>query len=240
MKIITRILIVAVVIVAGLCWVLPVGLCLYLTKTAPAIARMVPTDLKDLPISEAPETKLSYFGREFEVPWSALDNSETKVLASKPDHQTAWICFRSGLKLFVVVTPREKTGFNYAFMKRVYETTPDTLHPWTLSASVRYQEQILLRLKSSFLQGIALGHPSNPAESGIFNLQGQGYRGFQCGNPQIWQPVLELRLYDDDGNVQIKILRKGYDDPAGVTQPEINRIVQSLHKIEPASPIAGR
>jgi hypothetical protein len=52
--------------------------------------------------------------------------------------------------------------------------------------------------------------------------------------------TLEPRLYDDDGNVGIKILEKGYDDPRGVPQPEINRIVESRHKIEPASPIAER
>jgi hypothetical protein len=42
--------------------------------------------------------------------------------------------------------------------------------------------------------------------------------------------MLELRLYDGDGSVDIKFLQTGYEEPAGVTQPEINRLVQSLHK----------
>jgi len=35
--------------------------------------------LKDTSVSEAPGTKLSYFGYEFEVPWSDLDESQTKL-----------------------------------------------------------------------------------------------------------------------------------------------------------------
>ncbi|HET6177429.1 MAG TPA: hypothetical protein VFE61_10880 [Candidatus Sulfotelmatobacter sp.] len=115
-------------------------------------------------------------------------------------------------------------------MKRTYETTPDNVHAWTFSSRVRREELILLALKSSFLDEVGAGHSSNPAETGIFNLQSQGYRGFQYGNPQIRQDMLELRLYDGDGSVDIKFLQTGYEEPAGVTQPEINRLVQSLHK----------
>ena len=105
MKVLRRILITIVIIVAALCWIGPAGV-LYLAKTAPAVTRVVPTELKDLSISPAPGRKLSYFGYELEVPWSDLDDSQTRV-EDKPNHKFAWICFRSGLKLFVVITPRK-------------------------------------------------------------------------------------------------------------------------------------
>ena len=36
--------------------------------------------------------------------------------------------------------------------------------------------------------------------------------------------------YSDDGSVELIFSEKNYKIPAGVTQPEINRIIQSLHK----------
>ncbi|MGA8436651.1 MAG: hypothetical protein WB762_11410 [Candidatus Sulfotelmatobacter sp.] len=94
-----------------------------------------------------------------------------------------------------------------------------------------YREARLLLFKSTLLRDI--GEPrggSTPAETGIFNLQTQGFNGFQYGDPRSRPDVLELSVYSDDGRVKIKFLQGGYDEPTGVTQPEINRIVQSLHR----------
>jgi len=190
------------VAVLALCWALPVGLSLYLTKTAPAITRQVPRSLIDFSTSETPRTRLSYFGREFEVPWMDIDESQTK-LEARQDHQIVWVCFRSGLKLFVWITPHRKTAFDYAFLKRAYEITPDKIHYWSFSPHQRSQDQILLALKASFLQDIGLGMSSNPAETGIFDLQGNGYRGFQYGNPKVRPSMLEVRLYDQDESIEM-------------------------------------
>lgn len=43
---------------------------------------------------------------------------------------------------------------------------------------------------------------------------------------------LSLSLYSDDGVIEIFIAEKDYTKTSRVTQPEINRIVQSLHRIE--------
>jgi hypothetical protein len=43
---------------------------------------------------------------------------------------------------------------------------------------------------------------------------------------------LRLELYSDDGRFEITFMQGGYEEPAGVTQPEINRIVESLHRVE--------
>jgi hypothetical protein len=37
-------------------------------------------------------------------------------------------------------------------------------------------------------------------------------------------------LYSDEGGLELIFSEKNYNVSAGVTQPEINRIIQSLHK----------
>lgn len=228
MKIAVRISIVLVL----LYWGLPAGFGLYLTKTAPDITRQVPVDLGDLSISQATGTKISYLTQQFEVPWTDIDDSQTKVETTR-DHQMAWFCLRSGLKIFVWVTPQGKSAFDYAFLKQTYDITPDKVHYWSLSPQERYKELIQLRLKASFLQDMGSGHATNPAETGVFNLLSQNYKGFQFGNPKARPSMLDVRMFDDAGKIEIKFLQNSYDEPGGVTQPEINRIVQSLHRNEP-------
>jgi uncharacterized ion transporter superfamily protein YfcC len=72
MKLVRRILATIALIVAALYWIVPAGF-FYFAKSAPAITRVVPIDLKVLSTSPAPGKKLSYLGHEFEVPWGDLD-----------------------------------------------------------------------------------------------------------------------------------------------------------------------
>jgi hypothetical protein len=233
MKILRRILITLVILFAAQYFIVP-AVVLYFARRAPAVTSVVPTDLKDLSVSQAPGTKLSYVGYDFEVPWSDLDKSQTQVSEGDPAFQIAGICFRSGLKLFISSAPPHKEYPEYALLKQIYAITPDRIHYWALFKGGQYRDARLLLAKSALLRHIGLGFEANPAETGIFNVQSQGYRGFQYGDPQEWQPALELRLFSDDSTVKIEILQKDYDDPMGVTQPEINRIIQSLHKAAPS------
>jgi hypothetical protein len=233
MRVLRRILLTLVVIFAALCWIGPAGV-LYFAKSAPEVAKVVPIELQDVSTSLAPGKKLSYFGYEFEVPWSDLDESQTQLFPEdKHDLHMAWVCFRSGLKLFIVISPREAVVPDYALLKRIYQVTPDKIHYWSLIEGWGYQDARLLLFKSAFLRDEP-GSGSNPAETGIFNLQSQGFHGFQYGDPRSRPEVLQLRLYSDDGRVEIKFLQGTYEEPAGVTQPEINRIVQSLRRAAPS------
>jgi hypothetical protein len=231
MKLLRRILITLVLSFAALCWISPAAV-LYFARTAPAVTRVVPTELHDLSASPTPGRKLSYFGYEFEVPWSDLDESQTRVFPENKHHMhMVWVSFRSGLNLFVVITPRKEVAFDYSLLKVVYESTPDKIHYWSLIEGWGYRDARLLVAKWASFQ--SMGDPrdgSNPAETGIFNIQSPGYHGFQYGDPRTRSDVLQLRLYSDDVSVEVKFLQGGYYEPAGVTQPEINRIVQSLHR----------
>jgi hypothetical protein len=235
MKLLRRILITIVVMAAALSWIGPAAV-LYFARTAPAVVRVVPTNLQDLSTSRASGKKLSYFGYEFEVPWNDLDESQTQELPENEHHMhMVWVSFRSGLKLFVVITPRKEVVVDYSLLKLLYESTPDKIHYWSLIEGWGYRDARLLVAKWASLQYV--GNPqdgSNPAETGIFNLQSPGYHGFQYGDPRTRPDVLQLRLYSDDASVEVKFLQGGYYEAAGVTQPEINRIVQSLGKAAPS------
>jgi hypothetical protein len=245
LRILRRILITIVVTLAVIfvaVYGIVVASSFYAAKKAPAVARIIPTPLKDKSVSEAPGTKLSYFGYEFEVPWSDLDETQAKLYPKdKPEKCKVDLRFRSGLRLLVTaVPPREwaktfVTEFkippqkvdaaiksDYSFVRNVYEAAPDRMHHWSLSLDVHTRETFWLTIKSVALL--------NSAASGIFNLQNQGYKGFQQGNPQVRQDGIIVDLYSDEGNVDMIFLQKDYKNSAGVTQPEINRIVQSLRK----------
>jgi hypothetical protein len=74
------------------------------------------------------------------------------------------------------------------------------------------------------------------AESGIVTLQNRTYQGFQEGNPLVRQEGIAIHLFSDEGSMEMIFFQKDYKSFTGVTQPEINRIVQSLHKSSPSIP----
>ena len=257
MRLLRRILISVVVtlaiVFAGVNWIAPVALSFYAAHKAPRIARVVPTNLTDQSLSKAPGKKHSYFGYEFEIPWTDLDESQTKLYPmDKPEKHKADLHFRSGLRLLITAIPprewakdlptdlkvspevieaafgHETMKSDYSFIKALYEFTPDKMNHWEFSQQGLNRDEFLLIIKS-----IAL---PKAAESGIFNLQNQSYRGFQQGNPQVRPDEIVLELCSDEGSIEIIFLQKGWRNSPGVRQPEINRIVQSLHKINQDSP----
>jgi hypothetical protein len=233
-RILTTIGIAVVAIVVLFDFILPAGLCFYLRRTAPAYVYAVPRDLQDLSVSQAPGTKMLYFGYEFEVPWGDVGEAERKPFASKNlAWDTACVSFRSGLKLLVTTAPADAASPNYVLAKLIYEFDPHTMRIWPPSPGAEYRRIELFMEKSALL--------SNPlsaqAASGIFSLESNGYKGFQLGNPQLRPDRLRVQLYSDEGSFDITFLQAGYEEPSGVTQPEVNRIVQSLHR-RASSPVA--
>lgn len=247
MKLLRRILLTVVitltVIFVVVQWIAPVALSFYAARKAPPVARVVPTGLKDRSVSQAPGKKLSYFGYEFEVPWSDIDETKTTLYPKdKPDKTRVILVFRSGLRLMVTaIPPRDWVNFlatemksspqavesafgksDYRFAKTLYEFTPDKMSHWALSWHVHAREEFLLLIKSIVL--------SESADDGIFNLQNQSCKGFQQGDPQVRKERIIVQLYSDEGSVEFVFFQKEYQNSASVTQPEINRIVQSLHK----------
>jgi hypothetical protein len=228
-------------------WIAPIGLSFYEARKALPVARIVPTELKDHSVSQAPGTKLSYLGYEFEVPWSDLDEAKTALYPKdKPQKTRVVLAFRSGLRVMVTaVPPREfaqlwATDFktppqgveilfgpgsstsDYTFVRNVYGFTPDKMHYWSLSPRLHAREGMVLLIKSIM--------PVKAAETGIFYVHNQDYKGFQQGSPEGRRDGVVLDLYSGDDHFEVMFLQKDYLNAAGVTQPEINRLIQSLRR----------
>ena len=247
MKLLRRILLTVFITLAVIFvvvqWIAPIALSFYAARKAPPVARVVPVDLKDKSISETPGRQLSYFGYEFDIPWSDLDDTQTKLYPQdKPDKTRVDLHFRSGLRVLVTAIPpqswatelaadfnvppqRVESSFgksDYSFVKNLYEFTPEKMNHWSLSDRVHNRDEFLLLVKSVALP--------RSAETGIFNLHNQTYKGFQEGTAQARLHDITVHLFSDEGSIEMIFLQKDYQNPTGVSQPEINRIVQSLHK----------
>jgi hypothetical protein len=160
--------------------------------------------------------------------------------------------FHSGLRLLVSATPPrewakvlssafavppqvaesafgyETLKSDYSFVKALYEFTPENMNHWIASQNALDRDQFILMVKSSALP--------KSAETGIFTIKNEHSKGFQQGNPRVRQDEIVVDLYSDDGNVEMIFFQADYQNFAGVTQSEINRIVQSLQRApEPES-----
>ena len=87
-------------------WIAPIAFSFYAAKKASPVARIVPIDLKDKSVSKTPGEKLSYFGYDFELPWSDLDETQTKLYPTdSPKKSRVDLRFHSGLRLLVTAVP---------------------------------------------------------------------------------------------------------------------------------------
>jgi len=185
--------------------------------------------------------KLSYFGYEFEIPWTDIDKEKTKIVGGNK----AIIAFRSGNVLSVWTGPPhefmnglleqlkidrdtfrklygdEALQSDYNFQRLILETTPDKI---TLLSSRKtaVSQGVLLMVK-----GICV--PGDP-NSGIFAVQGKEFKGFQYGRPQSPPKQLSVELFPEDGHLALLFGQKK-DGPTVISQADINRVVQTIHKV---------
>jgi hypothetical protein len=229
-------------------WAGPVALSIWTVRKVPSRAWLAPVELTDASISPAAGSKLSYFGYEFELPWSDIDASRSKADLKL---NRAVITLRSGLQVSVTALPpkdfinavassytspqlfepfvasefgSEASRSDYEFLRRLYNFTPEKMDRWALSSAVHYRESMLLTIKSAALLPWA-------ADSGIFNVRNAEYRGFQQGRPDARPTGIAVTLFSEDGGIEFIFSQTSYGNPAGVSQAEINRVIQSVRKM---------
>jgi hypothetical protein len=79
------------------------------------------------------------------------------------------------------------------------------------------------------LMGKAICVPGDP-NSGIFVVQGKEFKGFQYGRPQNPPKQLSIELFPADGHLDL-IFGQKKNEPTVISQADINRIVQTIHKV---------
>jgi hypothetical protein len=232
-------------------WLFPVGLSLWTIWKAPGRAALVPVEMTDLTLWQGSGDRFEYFGYEFAVPWSDIEASQ----GLSPNR--VGLSFHSGLQVSATALPAKEflntiaaswfgvspevfesrlghdaTRSDYEFLKRLYALTPKKVSKWSIDPSVHYRDAAFLRLKYTALLPEA-------ADSGIFYVSNQEYKGFQQGNPNSRPNKIAVDLYADDGGIEFIFNQKDYRNPGGVSQAELNYIIQSLRKL-PENPNGTR
>jgi hypothetical protein len=212
----------------------------YLTRKAPVV-RVAPAQLKDFSISRSPGRKLSYFGYEFEVPWNDVDEAKSGLI---PDSNKAMIVFQSGNSLSVwhgspraflnTVLSNDKIDQNtlrrivgdealqsdYLLYRTILQMTPGKMTPFESQSDVANQALLLL------VKGICMPPGS---ESGVFAVGAGEFSGFQFGRPANPSGELSVRLFSDSSSLNFIFVQKA-GGSAVISQPDINRILHTLHK----------
>ena len=207
-----------------------------IARKAPVV-RLVPQNLPDTSTSTAKGMKLSYLGYDFEVPWDDLDPGKTKVL---PNHVV--LAFRSGKVLMfsagqaheLAATLMEtsdkemmrqlygdaRLASDYALMSLILNSAPQKMTLLTPRREIASQSSLIV-IKAVMA----------PEESGIYNLETSDLKGFQWGDPQARPRLVSAELFGKDCDLGFVFFGPGKGLPLGVSQAEINRVVQSVHKI---------
>lgn len=204
------------------------------------VAGMTPVALANVSISTVAHRKFSYSGYEFELPWDDVD--EQKDRNAGPIHVSA---FKSGNTFwFSTFPPRsfvdgmiketkldpeafrqvygdEAYRSDYGFYLEMLSATPGTISPFESRRDAARGFALLL------IKAIAM--PST--DSGIFLIQTGDFKGFQFGAAQGRPPRITDELYADDGGIDIMFSQKPGGTAPSISQPEINRVIQSIRKI---------
>jgi hypothetical protein len=208
-------------------------------RKSPAV-KVTPLPLSNYSVSDEPGTTLSYFGYTFDVPWKG--NFKQKAFEKNGLVQ---LDFDSGQNLTFIV-PANQDGLlvelaqdKSLHMESLQIIFADLLHR---SAYDQYaallnatpagvkafgpgaravQEVTLLTIKS-----IAVG-PG--LKTGAFSFDLPDKRGFQIGDPAQSKRV-DSEIFGF-GNHYVEIICVATKDTFKLTQPQINRILESLHTV---------
>jgi hypothetical protein len=203
------------------------------------IMKSIPLDLKDLTVSTARGKKLSFQGAEFEVPWDDIDEQKTRIVG-----KWAVINFRSGRSILLCVggpdtfingLSKDKTP-DPAVFAAVYG--PQVLHSDYALYDALYKttpSQITLATPSDRAAGLgtmlmvkAIMPPTT--DWAIFYVQSKVAKGFQLGNPSRRPKKMCLQIFTEDAEYEINITQNGAGPTEPITQGELNRIIQTVHK----------
>jgi len=204
-------------------------------RKVPAL-KVAPLKLANYSVSNSSGTTLSYFGYEFDVPWIA--NFKQKVGKNLVEVQ-----FESGQNVIFIV-PENQSGllteivedrslnmgdlrlvFGDLMKRSAYDqygvllsTTPESIQAFGPRAEAVRGVTLLTIKAIAFGPGL---------ESGAFSFDLSGKRGFQIGDPQKSKRV-DLEVFDTTGH-HFEILCGSTNGNIRFSQPELNRILTSLH-----------
>jgi hypothetical protein len=210
------------------------------------ILRQTPTSVLDSSFTESTGRKIAFCGSTFDVPWGDLDDTKTKTGGN-----STTLFFDSGLvALLKCQPPREfvegvlsstkmssddfRRAFgdsalesDYALTRLMLETTPDTIGIRTPHGQQGPRMAMLI------LKSIA----TPPADCGIFAIHTTDFDGFQYQDPQASPKWVLMDLFAADRGLEFQFFLNYHRATPHVSQADINRIVRTVHKVGPYSPL---
>jgi hypothetical protein len=210
----------------------------YWSWKMPVVAR-TPVELSDSSTSNTQHKKEAYFGYEFEIPWDDADEQKDRTVGSI--HVSA---FQSGNAFWFSTFPpkdlvngimktahlepgtlrqfygEDATQSDYSFKRKMLQTTPREITPF-VSRKQAVAGQMMLLVKALSISS---------ADAGIFSIRTADFQGFQFGSPQSRPYKITAELYSSDGGIDLIFFQKVGGSAASISQAEINRIIQSIHK----------
>lgn len=199
--------------------------------------KVAPQPLADYSVSDAPGTVLSYFGYEFEVPWNA--SFKEKVVG----RTLVQLKFQSGQDVLFIV-PENQGGllteivqdesmhmknlgpvFGDLMNRSAYDQYSALLN--TTPSSIRAfgpRTEAIRGVTLLTTKAIAMG-PG--LETGVFSFELPDKHGFQVGDPRKSKRA-DLELFGMGGH-HVEIICATTKDDVRLSQPELNRILTSLH-----------
>lgn len=215
----------------------------YMSRDQPKLWK-TPVPLPDVSISPTPHKKISYLGYEIELPWDdvtlekdfpdtnahvVFSGSGNSVTLSAGDLVEQLIAARKRKD-----APRQNPAlqtmqYSYDFRREILEMTPAKISPF-MSREDASRDFSLLFMK--------MLSPDVDAE--IYELQTPYFRGFQFEGPRTRPFTVVDDLYAPDGMLELRFFQRGPGLAPVLTQPEINRVLQSIHKVPTPSPAPTR
>jgi hypothetical protein len=199
-----------------------------------------PVPLRDTSIAAAKGEPVTCAGVTFSAPWELAAGVAPRVINSH------WVSieFETGVRMTVVTTahgetvhdmvprpndsdgevkfPFDITVPDYEEMRETLFATPATVKILTSRAKAAEASDMLVR-KAMLTQEHA---------GEIFTVSAPQCRGFQLGAAVVSDRGIQLFLYSDKRNVQIRIGKPRPDVGLTVTQADVNLIVQTLRDAE--------
>lgn len=215
----------------------------YLGRKMPVLSE-TPAPLRVTAVTDSPGRSIDFCGTRFEIPWNDVNGSETK---SGPNSTTLF--FDSGLGVVMKCEPPREfvdgvldathmnrdvfrlifgdraVGSDYALTRLMLETTPKSVSAFRAH---RYQGPTM-----SLLVLKAIGTPA--ADSGIFSVHAPEFDGFQYQDPEAGSRMIVMNLFSEDRSLEFQFHPKYQGASVHLSQADINRIIQTLHKIGPYS-----
>ena len=204
------------------------------------LVKKVPVDLADHSVSSRPGLEHNFSGYTFELPWSDIDQTRSKTAG-----KLQAVVFESGNAILIgAACPREfanavlEHGWDRQTFTSVYGVEPlqadfkmyDLMLRTTPNSVSIFGRRKTAAANEMMLVIKAIAEPAG-AETGVFAIRTQHFQGFQYGEPSVGAKRITVDLFDEDGGLELRIFPKKDGPVASISQPEINRIIQSVRRV---------